>query len=131
MYAKLPVVGQGSATTFPPPLWGRDRERGTTALLLVQIYDSASPTKCNWPYCRVGRASRFSASWPSPSLSPPHKGGGNDAASTFAPHTMRPCVQRCSCFRGDDTEIYRSALLSARCQSKAPAFRAGARSTKL
>src|SRR5262245_26940000 len=26
----LPAVGQSSAPTFPPPLWGRDRERGRT-----------------------------------------------------------------------------------------------------
>src|SRR3979409_1993547 len=26
----LPAVGQNSATTFPPPLGGRDRERGRT-----------------------------------------------------------------------------------------------------
>src|SRR6185436_15325285 len=25
-----PVIGQSSATSFPPPLWGKDRERGTT-----------------------------------------------------------------------------------------------------
>src|SRR5262249_32790954 len=29
------AVGQSGATAFPPPLWGRDRERGTTSTASV------------------------------------------------------------------------------------------------
>src|SRR5215468_5549202 len=38
-------VGQSSATSFPPPLWGRDRERGTTASLLARVYKPTNPAK--------------------------------------------------------------------------------------
>src|SRR5262245_49980750 len=39
--------GQSSATTFPPPLWGRDREGGTTRTAFIS---SLTSNKCQ-PSC--------------------------------------------------------------------------------
>jgi hypothetical protein len=83
--------------SLPPcaPLWGRDRERGTTALRLFM----ARPSKCCQPslstLCRR-QSSRSVLHRPPLSLSLPHKGGGNRGARAFATHAM--CVrdfQRC------------------------------------
>src|SRR5215510_4818352 len=65
-------VWQSSATPFPPPLWGRDRERGTTALLLVHVYDLTNPAKCRQrSFSSLERASRsVHRRHPSPCPSP-------------------------------------------------------------
>jgi hypothetical protein len=79
----LLAVGQSRATSFPPPLWGRDRERGGDSTPSVrfshsQLMNNANNNKqCPCVFLPL-------------SLSLPHKGGGNREARTFAPDTMCP-----------------------------------------
>src|SRR5919204_6761201 len=82
-----------SATSFPPPLRGRDRERGRQqALRLPSIrYCILSMSKA-----RDGIGIDFGASLPPPSLSLPRKGGGNDVAPLCpSPATYPRSALRC------------------------------------
>src|SRR5690242_3614695 len=86
--------GQSNATTFPPPLWGRDRERGTTALLLVRSHDPISPAPQPFAVLRSGEASSsVPCGHPSPCPSPT-RGREPCGAHLRASHDT-PCVQRC------------------------------------
>ena len=65
------------APRFPPPLWGRDRERGGDEALRVRLVartDSRMTAGC------IGRYETEAVRVLPLSLSLPHKGGGNDVA---------------------------------------------------
>src|SRR5438132_725308 len=84
----LPGVGQSSATAFPPPLWGRDRERGriiTASVLYFEVQHMQPAAVLGFVH-----GPTLCASLPPLSLSLPHKGGGNRGARTFATHAMCP-----------------------------------------
>src|SRR5689334_11294183 len=89
--------GQNSATTFPPPLWGRDRERGTTALLLVRINDPISPAPQPFAVLQSGgSSSSVRCGHPSPCPSPT-RGEGTmwRAPSHLTQGALRP--ETCAC----------------------------------
>src|SRR5262249_42411322 len=75
-------VAKIRSTRLPPPLGGRDRERGRTRTASVS-YLSLNKSAAN-PFASVLRAIPLSASSPPLSLSLPHKGGGNRVVRTFA-----------------------------------------------
>jgi ribosomal protein L11 methylase PrmA len=78
----LPAVGQSGATAFPPPLWGRDRERGTIEHYVRLVRETSQK--------QTGVVLTLGALSPPLSLSLPHKGGGNRVARIIAPHARRP-----------------------------------------
>src|SRR5215510_11351962 len=63
---RLPAVGPSGATTFPPPLWGRDRERGGDRAPRVRTIVGCF----RW----VSRTKRMQCAVVPLSLSLPHKG---------------------------------------------------------
>src|SRR4051812_2373243 len=73
-----------------PPLWGRDRERGTIRTALVDISTDAVSVVLESALDEL-RARCLS---PRLSLSLPYKGGGNRVARTFAN------AQKCACGSG-------------------------------
>src|SRR6266545_1240015 len=79
--------GQSGATAFPPPMWGRDREGGTTSNGPCVRSETQSP------HSRFSNLHRICfapcALSPPLSLSLPHMGGGNRVARTFATHDQR------------------------------------------
>ena len=102
--------GQSSATPFPPPLWGRDRERGRTALLLAHVYDPISPTECSeLSLSSLKRTSRpVHRRHPSPFPSPTR----GEGTVRYAPSQLT----RCACgerrkmlpFCGDERRVHLS-----------------------
>src|SRR5215831_10080161 len=83
------AAGQSGATAFPPPLWGRDRERGTTSTASVSHLKSNTYSQPRFLGLCTGPSFMLCASLPPLSLSLPHKGGGNRVARTFVTHSTR------------------------------------------
>jgi hypothetical protein len=98
------------ATRFPPPLWGRDRERGTTALFSVRTYDPTSHRS------RVGKeplAQRFVAT---PLPVPPPQGGREPCGAHLRTSlcALRPEMCACRSPHGEGTLWHCSANLQQR-----------------
>src|SRR4029453_11767794 len=74
-------VAKMRATSFPPPMRGRDREGGTTSTAIVSnpMSDKCRSKTFDCQKLRAETASRGALS-PPPSLSLPHMGGGNAVA---------------------------------------------------
>ena len=82
---------KSGATAFPPPMWGRDREGGTTGTAVVfnsMPGKSGSKTPDFWNL-RTEAGSRAVRCRHPPSLSLPHMGGGNRVARAFATSLSR------------------------------------------
>src|SRR5215471_470268 len=86
------AVGQSGATAFPPPLRGRDRERGTTRTAFRWPNNCEPAVGLEFILCGTNFA--LGALSPPLSLSLPRKGGGNRVACTFVTHAT--CLRHTS-----------------------------------
>src|SRR5262245_17687810 len=90
-------LGQSGATAFPPPLWGRDRERGTTSTAPVSYLRS---NKCRQRVrvCAANNPAQCLVATPLP-VPPPQ--GGREPCGAHLRNSNAPCPRNapemCAC----------------------------------
>src|SRR5256885_7124092 len=93
----LAAVGQSGATAFPPPLWGRDRERGTTALpLYISAIFICAIHKCRQMQRAVVLESVHEASLALGASWPPLSPTRGEGTVGHAPSQLTQCVRGCT-----------------------------------